>query len=174
MSNPRQAFADIQKDGSPNNFTIVKVVEIGKDVQQEQVGFGWENFVNVFAAAETEILFGAFRAMADDGLGQPRAKIVLINWIGGRVCHFAFLDISYFAFPDINLISAHQRRELLSFWLNKKLLTFTTTPVSELMLTMSTNSTLKMLPRLFLDLLLPTSQSSTISETNKSKSLIFK
>lgn len=89
----RQAFADIQKDGSPNNWTIVKVVEIGKDVQQEQVGQGWDNFVNVFAQAETDILFGAFKAMADDGLGQPRAKIVLINWIGGRVCQF-FLSLS--------------------------------------------------------------------------------
>jgi hypothetical protein len=81
----RQIYSDMQKDGSPTNWTIVKVVEIGKEVQQEAVGQGWDSFVAKFAEAETDILFGAFRTLADDGLGQPRTKIVLINWIGGRV-----------------------------------------------------------------------------------------
>jgi hypothetical protein len=65
---------------------------VGKDVEQFAVGHGWESFVAKFAAAETDILFGAFCAKADDGLGQPRSKVVLVNWIGSRVSfsHFFF------------------------------------------------------------------------------------
>jgi hypothetical protein len=81
----RETYANMQKDGSGFNWTIVKVVEVGKEVQQEETGQGWDTFVAKFAASETDILFGAFKAMADDGLGQPRAKVVLVNWIGGRV-----------------------------------------------------------------------------------------
>lgn len=86
----RECYAAIQKDNAPHNWTIVRVAEIGKDVEQLEMGQGWDSFVNKFAQSETEILFGAFRAFADDGLGQPRSKIVLVNWIGGRVCSFFF------------------------------------------------------------------------------------
>jgi len=48
------------------------------------MGQGWTSFCEKFQAAETDILFGAFRALADDGLGQPRSKVVLVNWIGSR------------------------------------------------------------------------------------------
>jgi len=80
----RQCYTDIQQDNSPNNWTMARVVEIGKDVEQYAMGFGWDSFVEKFKSAETEILFGAFRTLADDGLGQPRSKIVLVNWIGSR------------------------------------------------------------------------------------------
>jgi len=77
----QQAYAEICKEGSSNNWTIVRA---GNGLEQHATGFGWATFVDKMCEGESEILFGAFRAMADDGLGQPRSKIVVVNWIGAR------------------------------------------------------------------------------------------
>jgi len=80
-----KAYAEICKEGSTNNWTIVKA---GNNcLEQHAIGHGWSNFVEKLCEADNEILFGAFKSMVNDGLvhGQMRPRMVVIYWIGGKI-----------------------------------------------------------------------------------------